>query len=231
MYYTDYSVTQSASRFMTKVFSWMTGALAVTAITAWTLASNPAVFAKIFHVPGMFFVLAIAQLGLVITMSAFVQRISYSAAIICFLGYSFLSGVTLSSIFYVFDMPSIITAFAVATGMFAFMAIYGALTRSDLTGIGSLAIMALFGLILATIVNIFVGSAALDYYISLFGVGIFTVLIAYDAQKIKQMGQAIVGHSELENKIALCAALTLYLDFINLFLYLLRLFGKQNDRR
>jgi uncharacterized protein len=146
-----------------------------------------------------------------------------------FLGYSFLTGITLSSIFAVYTMASIYLAFGVASGMFLSMALYGYFAKDDLTGVGSFARMALFGIIIAMVLNIFMKSSQLDYIISLFGVGIFTLLAAYDTQKIKQLGYMLLGQGDDEHRAALVGALTLYLDFINLFLFLLRLLGRSRD--
>lgn len=230
MMYTNYQETQTVSGFMTKVYGWMSGALAITAATAWFAAYNEAVSQFVFQTTGVFWVLIAVQFGLVIAMSAFIQKLSYPAAAGCFVGYSVVTGLTLSSIFHVYTHASIMTAFAVTSGMFAFMALYGTVTKADLTAIGQLAFMGLIGLIIASVVNIFMRSGAMDYYISLFGVGIFTLLIAYDAQKIKQFGYAMINQGEMAQKVALLGALMLYLDFINLFLYLLRLLGSKNNR-
>lgn len=231
MFYSNYPVTQSASRFMTKVYGWMAFGLAITAAISTYIAVTPGLFAQIFNIPGLFIILMLAQFGLVIALSGFIQKISYPVAIACYLGYSALTGVTLASIYFVYDVPSIVLSFCVAAGMFAFMAIYGTVTKSDLTAVGQLAIMGLFGLVLASFINWFVGSTTANYYLSYVGVGIFTLLIAYDAQKIKYMGQTMLAHGQMEGKVALLGALTLYLDFINLFLYLLRILGKNNDRK
>jgi FtsH-binding integral membrane protein len=230
MMYTNYPESRTTSSFMTKVYGWMAAALAITAATSWFAANNEAVFNFVFKTTGVVWVLVAVQFAFVLALSMFIQRLSYPAAIGCFIGYSILTGLTLSSIFYVYSFSSIMVAFSVTAGMFAFMALYGTLTKADLTGIGQLAFMGLIGLIIASVVNIFLRSGAMDYYISLFGVGIFTLLIAYDAQKIKQFGYALMGQGEMEQKVALLGALTLYLDFINLFLYLLRLLGSKNSR-
>lgn len=126
-------------------------------------------------------------------------------------------------------MQSIYVAFAITSGMFGAMALYGYMTKDDLTSIGSIARMGLFGIIIAMLINFFIGSAQMDYIISLIGVGVFTLLAAYDSQKIKQLGHMMLGQGEMEHKVALLGALTLYLDFINLFLFLLRLFGQRRE--
>lgn len=230
MMYTNYPETRTVSSFMTKVYGWMAGALAITAATSWFAAYNEPVSQFLFNTTGVFWVLVAIQLVLVVAISGFLPKLSYGAAIGCFIGYSVTTGLMLSSIPHIYTASSIMIAFSVTTGMFAFMALYGTLTKTDLTGIGQLAFMALIGLIIASVVNIFLRSGAMDYYISLFGVGVFTLLIAYDAQKIKQFGHAMLNQGEMEQKVALLGALMLYLDFINLFLYLLRLLGSKNNR-
>ncbi|MEX0940172.1 MAG: Bax inhibitor-1/YccA family protein [Candidatus Babeliales bacterium] len=229
MNYTGYTMTESVRSFMYKVYGWMAAGLALTAGTAYYVFTNKALFNYIFSSPWVIGLLVIAQFGAVIALSGFVLRMQLSTAIVTFVGYSILTGVTLSSIFFVYQISSIYLVFAVAAGMFATMAIYGYFTKSDLTGVGSLARMGLFGIIIAIIINIFARSAQMDYIISLIGVGVFTLLIAYDSQKIKQMGQMMLGQGQVANKVALLGALTLYLDFINLFIFLLNLLGKKRD--
>ncbi len=222
----SYSMSGSIADFMYKVYGWMAAGLAITAGTAYALFQSPSMFKTIFGNPILFFGLIIAQFALVIALSGFVMRMSLSTAIASFIGYSVLTGLTLSSIFYVYTAASIYLAFGIAAGTFAAMALYGYFTKDDLTGVGSIARMGLFGIIIAMLVNFFMKSAQVDYVISLIGVGVFTLLTAYDSQKIKQMGYALIGQGEIAHKVALLGALTMYLDFINLFLFLLRLLGK-----
>lgn len=230
MYYNNnYSASGTASSFMYKVYGWMAAGLAITAGTAFYVYTNTALFNAIFKHFYIIIGLFIAQLALVIALSGFVMRMSTAAATMAFIAYSVLTGVTLSSIFYAYTSSSIYLAFAVTAGMFGSMAIYGYVTKDDLTGVGSIARMGLFGIIIALLVNLFVKSAAADYIISLIGVGVFTLLTAYDSQKIKQLGSALVGQGEVVNKVAIVGALTLYLDFINLFLFLLRVMGKNRQ--
>ncbi len=227
MNYAGYPMAESVRNFMYKVYGWMAAGLTITAGTAYYVFSNKAIFSYIFSSPLVVMGLFLAQIALVISLSAMVMRMSLTTAALVFLSYSVLTGVTLSSIFYVYQLESIYLAFGIAAGMFGVMALYGYFTKADLTGVGSLAGMGLIGIIIAMIINYFVGSAQMDYIISLIGVGVFTLLTAYDSQKIKQMGQALLGQGEVANKVALLGALNLYLDFINLFLFLLRLFGRQ----
>jgi uncharacterized protein len=229
MNYTGYPMAESVRTFMYKVYGWMAIGLALTASTAYYVFSNKAIFNAIFSSSFIVMLLFIAQIALVISLSALVMRMQMSTAIAAFLGYSFLTGLTLSSIFYAYQIESIYLAFGITSIMFAVMALYGYVTKDDLTGIGSFARMALFGIIIAMLVNFFMKSAQFDYIISLIGVGVFTLLAAYDTQKIKQIGQSLLGQNELASKVALLGALTFYLDFINLFLFLLRLFGRQRE--
>lgn len=229
MNYAGYTASGSVSQFMYKVYGWMAAGLALTAGTAYYIFSNPVLFHKIFASSWTVFFLMAAQFAAVIALSGFITHMSLMTAAATFLGYSFLTGITFSSIFMVYTMHSIYLAFGVAAGMFGMMALYGYVTKDDLTGVGSIARMGLFGIIIAMVVNIFLGSAQMDYVISLVGVAVFTLLSAYDVQKIKQLGTVLLGHGEMANKVALVGALTLYLDFINLFLFLLRLFGQRRN--
>jgi uncharacterized protein len=229
MNYSGYPVMQSARDFMYKVYGWMACGLALTGGTAYYVYSNEAIFKYIFSSPLIVIGLFIAQIALVISLISMVGRMSTTTAALVFIGYSLLTGLTFSSIFYVYQIESIYLAFSIAAAMFAVMALYGYFTKQDLTSVGSLATMGLIGLIIAMLINFFIGSAQMDYIISLIGVGVFTLLAAYDNQKIKQMGQMLLGQGEMVNKAALIGALTLYLDFINLFLFLLRLFGRRRE--
>ena len=174
----------------------------------------------------MFWGLLIAEIGLVMYLSARIQRISFTTATLLFIAYSIVNGLTLSILFMVYTMSSIATTFFITAGTFGAMALFGYITQKDLTRIGSLCGMAVIGLIIAMIVNMFLHNSMMDMVISGIGVLVFVGLTAYDSQKIKQM---LTGNdieiNETTQKIALMGALTLYLDFINLFIYLLRLFG------
>lgn len=229
MWNEEYRVAGSSARdFMYKVYGWMAVALGITAGVAYYVASNPVVFKAIIGSPLMF-VLLIAQLGLVFFLSMRIQKMEYSTALVSFLAYSALSGVTFSVYFYIYTLASIYLAFAITAGTFLAMAIYGYFTKTDLTSMGGVLTMGLFGLIIAMFANMWFRSPIGDYYISLIAVGLFTLLTAYDVQKIKKIGQSVAGNPEAESKLAIRGALTLYLDFINLFIHLLRLFGKRRD--
>lgn len=223
------SVSSSVSQFMYKVYAWMCGALFLTAATAYGVFTTPAIFMTLVKTPFLFYGLMFAQIGLVLFLSFRINKMSYGAAVVTFLLYAMLLGVTLSTIFAVYQLASIYTVFGITAGTFGTMALYGYFTKADLTSIGNIMGMALFGLILASVVNMFVGSQKFDYILSFLGVLIFTGLTAYDVQKIKDMGYNMIQHGESTGKVAIMGALTLYLDFINLFLYLLRLLGRRRD--
>ena len=223
----DVSVT---SIFMRQVYQWMTAGLAVTAASAWFVASTPAVQQAIFSSTWIMIGLIVAQLGLVIALSAAVQKMSAAAATGVFLLYSALTGLTLSSIFVVYPLGSITNAFVVTAGTFLAMSVYGMVTKRDLTAMGSFLMMGLFGIIIAMLVNIFLKSAMMDFVISAIGVLVFTGLTAYDTQKLKEFGaNAPLDDSTAVRRGVILGALTLYLDFINLFLMMLRLFGGNRD--
>ena len=173
--------------------------------------------------------LMILQLGLVFYFSARLNRMSFSTATAVFILYSAITGLTFSSIFVVFSMSSIATTFFITAGMFAAMALVGSFTKKDLSGIGKFALMALIGLIIAGIVNMFLRNAMMDFIVSGIGVLVFAGLTAYDSQKIRQMLQMQSEINESTQKLALLGSLSLYLDFINIFLYLLRFFGSSRD--
>lgn len=228
-YYTQYPATESIRNFLYKVYGWMATGLALTAGTAYYVFSNQSLFQYLFGHPFILILLIIGQFAAVIALSAFVQRLDLPTAIGIFLGYSLLTGITLSSVFLLYRIEAIYLSFGITSAMFATMALYGYFTKSDLTSVGSIARMGLFGIIIAMLVNMFLRSAEFDYIISLIGVGIFTLLIAYDSQKIKQLGHMLLGQGEMLDKVALLGALTLYLDFINLFLFLLRIIGGRRE--
>jgi uncharacterized protein len=202
--------------------------LGATGLVALLVASSPAALALVFGNPVVFPVLLVAELGLVFAFGPVAARVSAGTAAAMFLSYAALSGVTFSAIFLRYTAGSIGATFLVTGGTFAGLSIYGATTRRDLSSIGSFCVMGLWGLILASIVNIFLGSPMLYWLTTFAGVIVFTGLTAYDTAKLKELG-AQAGDGEAHTKLALQGALVLYLDFINLFLMLLRIFG--NRRR
>lgn len=204
-------------------------ALAITGITAYGVSVSPNLLNLIFGSKMAFFGLIIAELAVVIILSSRLHKLSLTSATLMFVGYSVLNGVTLASIFLVYTMSSIASTFFICAATFAVMSAYGALTKTDLSSRGKLMFMALIGLIIATVVNLFVASSGLDLIISYVGVLVFVGLTAWDTQKIKAMLSEADYMDESAQKIALIGALSLYLDFVNLFLYLLRIFGARKD--
>ena len=211
---------------MRKVYTWMTLALLITGVTAFGVASSPTLFMSLSK---RMWGLIIAELALVFILSGAINRLSLGTATLMFIGYSVLNGAMLSSIFLVYEPMVIAKVFFITAGTFGAMAVYGYTTKKDLTSMGKILFMALIGLIIATVVNMFLKSPVFDYILSYIGVAIFIGLTAWDSQKIKEMLQTQYDMSEGAQKLALLGALTLYLDFINLFLYLLRIFGNNRD--
>ena len=213
---------------MVKVCWWMTFALAVSGLCAWIVGSSQELTKFLIRNPITFVVLMIAEFGLVIGINAGIKKLSAATASALFILYSALNGITLSVIFLVYTTTSIVQVFGITAATFAVTATFGAVTKRDLTGIGNLLVMALFGLIIASVVNIFWANDTLYWICSYAGVVIFVGLTAYDAQKIKRAYLATdPGDTESVGRIAVVGALELYLDFVNLFLYLLRILGRR----
>lgn len=216
--------------YMQQVYLWMTAALGVTAFAAVFTASNMAVMQFLFTNPMMIILLMVGVIGLSVYITARIHVLSAGMATGLFLLYSALMGVFLGPVLLAYTGASVAQAFIVTAGMFGGMSVFGMVTKRDLSGMGSFLIMGLWGILLASIVNIFLGNAAVDFTISVLGVVIFTGLTAFDTQKLRIMGEsAPVGDSVAIRRGALLGALTLYLDFINMFLFLLRLFGSRNS--
>ncbi|MGC2866659.1 Bax inhibitor-1/YccA family protein [Proteus vulgaris] len=215
--------------FMAQVYGWMTVGLLLTAFVALYVASSEALLSMIFSSKVVFFGLIIAQLGLVFVLSGMVHKMSGAMATSLFMLYSVLTGVTISSVLLVYTASSIASTFFICAAMFGALSVYGYTTKRSLTGMGSFLFMGLIGIIIASIVNIFMQSSMMSMVISYAGVLIFAGLTAYDTQKLKDMGNEI-NQEDKENmrRYSIMGALTLYLDFINLFLMLLRILG---DRR
>lgn len=219
-----HSINSVSSSLISKVYVWMTLALAITGVTAYGVATTPTLFMTMGK---MMWGLIIAELVLVFTLSAAINRLSLSVATLMFIVYSVLNGCMLSSIFYVYSPMIITKVFFITAGTFGITAAYGYATKRDLSSFGRIFYMALLGLFIATVVNFFMKSATLDYLLSYAGVIIFTGLTAWDSQKIRKLLQMQYEVDEKSQKLALLGALTLYLDFINLFLYLLKIFGNK----
>ena len=217
-------VAQNA--LMRSVYTWMTLALAITGLTAMYMAKSLTILNIMSQNSMMFWGILIAEIVMVKYMTARINKISFTTATLLFIAYSILNGMTLSILFLVYTMSSIATTFFVTAGTFGTMAIFGYITKKDLTRIGNLCIMGVIGIIIASLVNMFLHNSMMDMIISYVGVLLFVGLTAYDAQKIKRLLSGDdVEVNETTQKIALLGALTLYLDFINLFIYLLRILG------
>ncbi|EJL85806.1 Bax inhibitor-1/YccA family protein [Pantoea sp. BIGb0393] len=226
------SIVQQASTslqtYMAQVYGWMTCGLLLTAFVSWFAARTPAVMELVFANRITFFGLIIAQLAVVFVLSGMVHRLSGAVATALFMLYSALTGLTMASIFLVYTYSSIASTFFVTAGMFGAMSFYGYTTKRDLSRFGSLLFMALIGILLASLVNFWLKSPALMWAITYIGVVVFVGLTAYDTQKLKAIGENInVNDKENLRRTSIMGALTLYLDFINLFLMLLRIFGNR----
>ena len=213
--------------FLSKVYGWMFLGLLITALTAFGVASSPAIIEAVFVNRLVFWALIIAQLGLVFYLSARVDRVAPMTAAVMFMVYSTLVGVTSSVILLIYTAASIFSAFVVTAGMFGAMAVFGSVTKKSLAGWGQFLFMGLIGVILASVVGLFWQNDALQFVISIVGVVVFTGLTAYDAQRLKHMAVALPDGQV--GSYAVVGALSLYLDFINLFFFILRLFGGRRD--
>ena len=211
--------------YMTKVYNWMGLALLITGIVSYFTATTPGLIQTIVGSKIIFYGLIIAELLLVIYLSRAINKMSQSTAITAFLIYSVLNGLTMSVIFLIYTSSSISTTFLVTAGTFGAMSLYGYTTKRDLTSLGNLAFMGLIGIIIASVVNFFLKSEMMYWIITYLGVAIFVGLTAYDTQKLKQIGSQGFSDQESMEKLSIMGALTLYLDFINMFLFLLRILG------
>ena len=215
-------------KFLTKVYSWMSLALLLSGITAFIVANSPFLINLVFGNKIGFPLLAIGEIVLVWWLSASIRKISTMTASIAFLAYSVINGATLASIFYVFSLDSIIVVFLVSALMFIGMSLYGVFSKSDIMSFGRYFSMAIIGLIVASVISIFLKSSGFNWVISIVTVVIFTGLTAYDTRKMILVSQQADG-SDMFQKASIIGALELYLDFINIFLALLRIFGKSRD--
>ncbi|HIF97710.1 MAG TPA: Bax inhibitor-1/YccA family protein [Myxococcales bacterium] len=221
------AVAAEQQRFMVRVYNWMTTGLGITGLVAYTVADTPSLTAILFGNPLIPIVLVIAQIGLVFWLASRVMQMSAQKAMGIFVLYATLTGITFSAIFLMYTESSIASTFLVTAGTFAAMSFYGYTTKKDLTSWGSFLFMGLIGIIIASVVNMFLQSEAMYWVVTYAGVLIFIGLTAYDTQKIKEMN--ILGNegTEEDTKEAIRGALSLYLDFINLFLMLLRIMGNR----
>ena len=221
-------VKNNITIYLTRVYNWMALALFITGLVAYYAATSEQIKNLIFTSKFIFYGLIIGELLLVVYLSRSIQKISQNTAIMMFLLYAILNGLTMSVIFMIYTSASIASTFYITAGTFGVMSLYGYYTKNDLTKIGNLAMMGLIGIIIASIVNMFFQNDMMGWIITYLGVAIFVGLTAYDTQKLKEIGANGFKNGESMEKIAIMGALTLYLDFINLFLFLLRIFG---DRR
>ena len=218
-------VAERERTFIRSVYAWMFGGLLLTAAASLWVVNSPAMQRLVVQSRGVWLVLSLVEIGLVFYLSFRITKMSPAAAASAFLVFSLLNGLTISWIFFAYTNAAIFQAFATAAGMFGAMSIYGMVTKRDLTSWGSFFFMGLIGIMICMLVNMFLRSPALGYAISLIGVFVFLGLTAYDTQKLKAYATA----PELRENLAVFGALALYLDFINLFLMLLRLFGGRRD--
>ncbi len=220
----------AVATLMRNMYVWMAIALTITGFTAFAVANSYSLIYAIATNSILFYGLIFAELGLVYFLSSRIFRMSFATAGLLFAVYSIINGVTLSLIFLIYEIGSIVSTFFITAGTFGAMAVVGSFLKKDLSIIGRFALMALIGLIIAGVVNIFMRSEGFSFIIAIIGVLVFTALTAYDAQKMKNL-IAENGYEVNENtqKLALIGALELYLDFVNLFLYLLRLLGSRRD--
>lgn len=229
MEYATRSLQERLAGFMYKVYGLMGLAFAITAVTAYYISKSPALYTPLMTRPGIFFIVIMLQLALVVSITLLMPRLNVSVATILFFLYAISMGITTSVIFLTYQTSSIYVAFLVSAGMFFAMALYGYLTHTDLSSIGNIVLMALVGLLIGLLVNLFLKSPMFDIILSVVGVIIFTALTAYDTQRIKYIGRLMLADGQEPSKVAVFGALTLYLDFINLFLYILNLTGRRRD--
>jgi len=227
-YEADFTAARAEqSTFVAKVYGWMSAGLMLTAVVALATANSPTMIRAIFGNRALFFGLIIGELLLVIVLSAAINRMSAGLATVMFLAYAAVNGLTLSMIFLIYTKASLTSTFFVTGGTFGALSLYGYYTKRDLTSIGNLCMMALFGLIIASVVNLFWANSTLYWIVTYAGVLIFVGLTAYDTQKIKRIAASVGTDGQVVRKAAILGALRLYLDFINLFLLLLRLLGRR----
>lgn len=231
----DISLEQSADQtraFVARVFSWMVAGLTITGLTAYAFGTTDLVQYLIkadgTGVSPMFWVVAIAPFGFILAMNFGFNRMSQGLLTMLFLAFSFVMGISLFYIFLIYSGSSIATVFFITAATFGVMAFLGYTTKTDLTKMGSILYMGLIGIVIAMVVNFFMKSEFMDYIISVIGVLIFTGLTAYDVQKIKRIGAGVEYGSATAGKLAIMGATSLYLDFINLFLFLLRILGSRD---
>ncbi len=222
------SVKSRERSIMKNVYLWMTAGLSLTGVVSYLVASSPSLQRVFLGSATSLLLLIVAQFGLVIYLTARIQKMSATSAIAAFGGYAMLTGITLSVIFMAYSGLTISRAFFTTAAAFGGMSLYGMTTKRELNGMGHYLMMGLWGIIIASLINMFLGSASIYYVISILGVVVFLGLTAWDTQKIKQWNEAYSGHMDEDTyiKLSILGALTLYLDFLNIFLFTLRIFGR-----
>lgn len=221
---------ETVNEIFRKVYQYMAIGLILTAVTAYITASSTTMIRMLFTSSAPLIIIALAEVGLVIYLGAALNKLSATTALMLFAAYSILNGITCSVVLLVYTRASVYQAFFSTAGMFGAMSIYGLYTKRDLTSMGSFLRMGIWGLLIAMLINIFIGSSVIELTVSVLGIIIFLGLTAYDTAKIKEMAAASDRNGgDVTGKIAVIGALSLYLDFINIFLYMLRLFGKHRD--
>jgi FtsH-binding integral membrane protein len=228
-----YGPASSVRTFLSHVFAYMATALVISGVLAWLFGTNAELFSILRDAvtgrPTMLgWVVMLAPLGLVFLMGGMVEKMSGGVLLAVFILYSALTGMSLSYIFWIYNLASVGKVFFMSAGLFGIMAVAGYTTKTDLTKLGSILFIGLIGIVIASLINLFMGSSTMDYVISIIGVIVFTGLTAYDMQRLKRLGDVVGTGTEAAQKMALMGALSLYLDFINLFLMLLRLFGRRD---
>lgn len=232
IYGPDSAAAASVRTFLASVFSYMAMALVISGVMAWWFGSDMTKLAYLINFETgshtiLGWVVMFAPLGLVFLMGGMVEKMSGTALLATFLAFATIMGISLSYIFLIYSVGSIANVFFITAAVFTLMAVAGYTTKTDLTKLGSILMIGLIGIVIASVINMFLGSSTMDYVISIIGVVVFTGLTAYDVQKLKRMGEVVISGTETAQKMALMGALSLYLDFINLFLMLLQLFGRR----
>ncbi len=222
-------ISQDAAAFMQRVYGWMTAGLAITGISAFYIASSPAAIRFIFGSSMGFFLVIDVQLGLVFTIRPVMKRKGSAVGAAMFLAYSASLGVTVSALLLQYTGPSVAQAFFVTAGAFGGLTVFAFVTKRDLSGVGNFCMVGLFGIIIASVANIFLASSAMNFAISVLGVLIFAGLTAYDTQKMKDYALSQDTDNEIGRRASIMAALELYLDFILMFIYLTRILGASRD--
>jgi uncharacterized protein len=221
------AVAEAQRSVMVRVYGWMTLGLAVTALAAFYTLTHEALLNAVMTNMWVFIGLLVIELAMVMVLSMRLKQLTVNGARLGFIAYAALNGVTLSLLLLIYTAASVAQVFALTAGLFGVMTLYGYVTKTDLTRWGNLLLMGVLGLIVALVVNMFLRNTAIDLVLSALGVLVFVGLTAYDSQKIKRMAASVDPESEMGHKLSIIGALTVYLDFINMFLWLLRLFGKR----